>query len=181
MSGRSHNNRGAVRAVTALLALLLTGICVVVSACSATPPPQPAPTAIDVRMNVVVSADVNPDLQNRPSPIVVRIYQLKDDAAFRDAEFFALYDREQPTLAASLVSRNEFELLPGERRAVDMSFSTDTRFIAVAAAYRDIREADWRAVCGRGPVGVIATAGRPCLAIAVNRTGVGFVAPKSKP
>jgi type VI secretion system protein VasD len=124
------------------LALVSAGL-VWLAACGSSPPKPQA-----LKLNIAVSADVNPDTQNRPSPIVVRVYQLKDDAAFKDAEFFVLYDKEQATLAAALVSREEFELAPGEHRAVDYKLSPDAHFVAVAAAYRDIRNAAWRAEIG---------------------------------
>ena len=65
--------------------------------CSSPPPKPPQP--VNVKLTLVASPDVNPDGQNRPSPIVVRIYQLKDDTGFKDADYFALYDKEAATLA----------------------------------------------------------------------------------
>ncbi len=58
-----------------------------------------------LRPTLVVAQDVNPDRAGRPSPIVVRIYQLKEEGAFNNADYFALMDKEQETLGASLVSR----------------------------------------------------------------------------
>jgi len=108
------------------IALLLAACAALASCASAPPKPQP----ITAKLSIIVSADVNPDAQNRPSPIVIRLYQLKDDAAFKDADFFALYDKEEATLAAALVSRVEFELAPGERRNVDFTMSLDARLSA---------------------------------------------------
>jgi type VI secretion system protein VasD len=119
-----------------LLAAALLG-----SAC-ASHPPKPAPA----RLTVTARADLNPDASGRPSPVVLRIFQLKDDAAFKDADFFALFDKEQATLAASLIDRQEFELAPGDSRTVDFPVSGDAKFLGVLAAFRDIRNADWRAL-----------------------------------
>ena len=149
---------------------LLAG-CAALMACS-TPPPKPQP--VNLKLNITASADVNPDAQNRPSPVVIRIYQLKDDAAFKGADFFALYDKEEATLAAALVSRVEFELAPGEKKTVDYSVSPDTRFIGVVAAYRDIRNAQWRAESGTVEKGVADLLKKNKIAIAVNRASVSF-------
>jgi type VI secretion system protein VasD len=150
--------------------LLLAGLAWL-SGCGSSPPkPQP------IKMNIVVSADVNPDAENRPSPIVVRVYQLKDDAAFKDADFFTLYDKEQATLAAALVSREEFELAPGEHRAVDYKLSPDAHFVAVAAAYRDIRNAAWRAETGAPDKRMINMVKKNKIGIAVDRARVSFAA-----
>jgi type VI secretion system protein VasD len=125
-------------------------------------------------LNIVVSADVNPDSQNRPAPIVVRVYQLKDDAAFKDADFFALYDKEQATLAAALVSREEYELAPGEHRTVDFLLPHDTRYVGVAAAYRDIRNAQWRAQFGAPDKDLVKLVKKNQIGIAVDRARVSF-------
>ena len=120
--------------------------CVLLGACAAKPAnrhhhrPKPQPVAL----TIVVSADVNPDSQSRPSPIVVRLYQLKDDAAFKAADFYALYDKDQATLGAALVSREDFQFAPGERHSADIPVSTEAQFIGAIAAYRDIRNAQWR-------------------------------------
>lgn len=113
------------------------------SAC-ASQPPKPAPT----QAVIMASAAVNPDSLGRPSPVVVRIYQLRGDAEFKDAGFFALYDHEKATLGSSLIMRDERTLFPGQRVQLDLALSPDARFLAVAAAYRDLRSSRWRAVVG---------------------------------
>jgi type VI secretion system protein VasD len=113
-------------------------------AACASKPAKPAPT----QAVVIASADVNPDSMGRPSPVVVRIYQLSGDAQFNDAGFFALYDNEQATLGSSLIMRDERTLFPGQQVSLDLALSPETRFLGVAAAYRDVRSARWRAVVG---------------------------------
>lgn len=144
------------------------------TACKSAPPPPPKPHT--VKLTVSASADANPDAQNRPSPIVVRIYQLKDDAAFKDADFFALYDKEQATLAAALISREEFEVAPGAQKIVDYQLSLDTRFVGAAAAYRDIRNAAWRAEIGSQDKGLEGIAKKTKLNISAGRASVALSA-----
>lgn len=149
--------------------------CVLLVACAAKPakPPKPQP----VTLTIAVSADVNPDSQTRPSPIVVRLYQLKDDAAFKAADFYALYDKDQATLGAALVSREDFEFAPGERHSADMPLSTDAQFIGVIAAYRDIRNAQWRTLTAAPEKGIVNIVKKNKLAIAIERARVSFVTP----
>ena len=47
--------------------------------------------------------DINPDMNGRPSPIVLRIYALKSDDIFNNADFFALYEND-----ASILGRRSF-------------------------------------------------------------------------
>jgi type VI secretion system protein VasD len=124
----------------ALFALLAAGACA-----KAAPPPALPPITIAAppesrtksAMTVAAAADTNPDGSGRPSPIVVRVYQLKTDAAFKGADFFALYDDDQKVLGAELISRDEYVLNPSERKTIDVTVSRDTRFIGALAAFRD--------------------------------------------
>ncbi|HXR92262.1 MAG TPA: type VI secretion system lipoprotein TssJ [Steroidobacteraceae bacterium] len=116
--------------------------CLALVAC-ASKPPKPAPMT---PTQIVVSADVNPDSSGRASPIVVRLFQLRNDGEFATADFFPLYDKEKEVLGASLISREEYVLVPGEKRAFNLAINPDARFIGVIAAYRDIRSARWRAL-----------------------------------
>jgi type VI secretion system protein VasD len=95
---------------------------------------------------LVASSDANPDSAGRPSPVVLRVFQLRNDGEFAGADFFALYDKEKEVLGASLISREEYVLAPGEARKLDLPVSADARFIGVIVAFRDIRAARWRAL-----------------------------------
>jgi len=170
-----HRRSETMRTFRAFPIALLLAACAALASCASAPPkPQP----ITAKLSIIVSADVNPDAQNRPSPIVIRLYQLKDDAAFKDADFFALYDKEEATLAAALVSRVEFELAPGERRNVDFTMSLDARFIGVTAAYRDIRGAAWRVLSGAADKGAIDVIKDNKMTLSVERARVHFGAAK---
>jgi type VI secretion system protein VasD len=150
MSPHIDHDPARLRDVRARLSGALVCCLVIALAGCASKPPKPVKT----RLVVTAKADVNPDADGRASPIVVRVYQLKEDAAFRDAEYFAIVDREQATLAASLVSRKELTLAPGDQQTLDFPVSADARYIAVAAGYRDIRNADWRVVKGAPKKGI---------------------------
>lgn len=105
-----------------------------------------AEAKVTAPMTVAASADANPDSTGRPSPVVVRVYQLRADAAFSGADFFALFDDEQKVLGAELISRDEFVLAPAERRTLDVVVAGQTRFVGAIAAFRDIRNSQWRMV-----------------------------------
>jgi type VI secretion system protein VasD len=130
------------------------------SACAKAPPPAalppitiaaPAETKTKSAMTLTASADTNPDATGRPSPVVVRVYQLKTDAAFKGADFFALYDDDQKVLGQELISRDEYVLAPSDRKTIDVAVSRDTRFVGALAAFRDIRNAEWRGLVVAAP------------------------------
>ena len=121
--------------------LLTAAFCMALLGCGSKPP-KPSPT----HAQIIVSGDVNPDSSGRASPIVVRVFQLRNDGEFASADFFALYDKEKEVLGASFLSREEYVLSPGETRKFDMPVNPEARFLGVVAAYRDIRSAHWRAL-----------------------------------
>lgn len=146
-------------------------VALVAVSCGKAPPPAPPPMTIaagagakiKAPMTFSVSADANPDATGRPSPIVVRVYQLKTDAAFTAAEFFALFDDEQKVLGPELISRDEFVLAPSERKTIDVALSGETRYVGAIAAFRDIRNSQWR---------VLVPAPKKGLTVAVEKTRI---------
>lgn len=105
---------------------------------------QPSPTQLQARL--AAAATINPDVSGRPSPVVVRLYALRAASAFENADFFTLYDNEVAALKDSLLGREEMEIVPGGSLEISREFPPDTQFLGVAAAFRDIDQARWRAV-----------------------------------
>lgn len=99
---------------------------------------------VQERMLITASAEVNPDVNGRPSPIVVRVLQLRGDTEFLAANYFALYGNEKGTLGESFVQRDEYVLHPGEQHEGHLWVAPDTRFVGVIAAFRDVNVAHWR-------------------------------------
>lgn len=124
------------------LLVALLAACALAGVGCASKPPKPVPA----HAQLIASADTNPDSSGRASPVVVRLFQLRDDGEFATADFFALYDKEKETLGASLVSREEYVLEPGETRSLELPLKTEARFLGAIAAFRDIRSARWRAL-----------------------------------
>jgi type VI secretion system protein VasD len=123
-------------------AVLVCAVLAVVG-CAAKPPKPVVAKAL-----VLASPTVNPDATGRPSPVVVRVYQLRGDAEFNGADFFAVFDHEKETLGASLIMREERTLNPGEKAEFDLPVSPEARFVGAVAAFRDIRSTRWKALAG---------------------------------
>lgn len=92
------------------------------------------------------SSQLNPDLNHRPSPIVLHLLELKHPVAFENADFFSLYQRPRQALAPDLVAIEELELRPGEKRALKLTVQAGSRYVAVLAAYRNLPESNWRLI-----------------------------------
>lgn len=108
---------------------------------AAPPPPTPVPAVVTIS----VSGDVNPDSTGRPSPILVRLYELKDQGNFDQSDYFALMDKESDTLGATLVApHEEYQMQPGEKKVLEMKIPPEAHFIGVTAGYRDLPNSKWR-------------------------------------
>lgn len=97
-------------------------------------------------LTLTASDEVNPDLHGRPSPVVVRLLELRHPVAFENADFFSLYARAEQTLPKDWVSSEELELRPGDRLAFKLSVEPQSRYVGVLAAYRDLPQVQWRLV-----------------------------------
>lgn len=168
VSANASAGRGLVRASTMLRALTLAAACGLALASCAAKPAKPAPT----RTQLTASANVNPDASGRASPIVVRLFQLRNDGEFAAADFFALYGKEKETLAATLISREEYVLEPGETRAIELSLDPQARVIGALAAFRDIRASRWRALTQSPEKKLTDLLGKKSLTLVVDQDSV---------
>ncbi len=113
------------------------------SGCSALSPSSDL-TKLDLSLQG--SDQLNPDLNGRPSPVVIRLLELKHPVAFDNADFFSLYQRPKEALSPDLVIQEELELRPGEQRDLRLFVQEGSRYVGVLAAYRDLPESNWRFV-----------------------------------
>ena len=101
-------------------------------------------TKLDIRFTA--SGDLNPDISGRPSPLVVRLYELKAPSIFEQADFFSLYDYGKETLGPDFVALEELTLKPGEQLDMKLALQNSTNYIAIMGAYRDMNGSNWRRV-----------------------------------
>ena len=103
-----------------------------------------APRTLDI--TVQAGSQLNLDSRDRNAPLVVRIYTLKAPVGFQQADFFSLFERDQTLLAADMLSKEEFQLQPGESRRFLLEIKGEARVVGVIGAFRDLERANWRAV-----------------------------------
>ncbi|MCC8955317.1 type VI secretion system lipoprotein TssJ [Bradyrhizobium sp. Pear77] len=94
----------------------------------------------------VIEADelVNPNAHGKPSPVVVRIYELKSTTTFTQAQFFELFDDDTKRLGPDLVAKREVELTPGDKVDFERDTPIETRNVGVIAGFRAGNDAQWR-------------------------------------
>ncbi|MCX7059121.1 MAG: type VI secretion system lipoprotein TssJ [Proteobacteria bacterium] len=155
---------GSVIVVVALAALA--------GGCASKPPaPPPPPPPVVMSLAVHLASDGNPDGEGRASPVVVRIYQLRSEDAFKGLDLEALYYRDKDALAADLVARDEWTLRPGEAHDSKWQLAPEVRAIAVVGALRSYRAVPWRVSIPVLPATNLATAQRS-VQVEIGRDGV---------
>lgn len=99
-----------------------------------------------ITMQVASQPNVNPDNSGRPSPVIVKVYEMRGDLAFRQSDFQTLFETPMRVLGASLVAADELTFVPGEARVVEYAPMPETRYVGVLAGFRQMERAKWRAV-----------------------------------
>jgi type VI secretion system protein VasD len=135
--------RRAGRRAALLLLPLALGACSVFSS-SGGAPPQKEPSNLQIA--ITSDVDLNTDVKGRGAPLLLRVYELKSDVAFQDAQFFALQDNAKAALGADLLAVDQFIIRPGETREIKRKSNPETTAIGVFAGYRDLPNSVWRVV-----------------------------------
>lgn len=135
--------RHLVRVMILIVALTLSA-CGVVNTLNR--PDDPSPTAVPTAtFEVIAERSLNPDVNGVPKPVLLRFYELRAKAAFERAGFLDLQDKDETQLGGDFVRRDEFLIVPGERRVLERKGNPDVRAFGFFAAYRDLERSTWRA------------------------------------
>lgn len=121
----------------AALSIIVFGLI----SCGSAPPQK---TTHEFQIRIATTDDVNPDVESRPSPIVLHVLQLTDVDAFYRAEYFSLARDDASSLGGDVLNKTEVVLKPGESRQLAMELNQQTAYLGFVAGYRDIEHAKWR-------------------------------------
>lgn len=103
------------------------------------PPPRTATLIIQG------GTDLNPDANGRASPIVLRLYLVRDPEPILSAELDALQLREQEIVAPVQLWRRELTLQVGQRVEMPLELPADARALAAWADFRTPVGNYWKA------------------------------------
>ncbi|PVZ09741.1 MULTISPECIES: type VI secretion system lipoprotein TssJ [unclassified Pseudomonas] len=128
--------------------LLLAGACAL-AACGHARPDEPATAAqgpAQVVLHFSAIASLNPGPEGQPTPVRVRVFELRNAGRFRGADYFALVEQPGQALGDDLVDRDELLVQPGEQRDLVRRVNPATRQLGIVVGYRALDRAQWRDV-----------------------------------
>ena len=112
----------------------------------------------DLEIKFKVDADVNPDDDRKPSPLFIRMYQLKSTKMFSRANFIDLYEKDKEVLGADMISKQILRRIkPGESRDENFILDKDVRFIGLYAEFLQYKNASYKLLIPVVPTNVIGT------------------------
>ena len=139
MNASKSTRKSVLQSVmVSLLSIAMLGL---LSACAGGPPPREP-----LDMQISASADVNPDTQGRPSPVILHIVELSSTEQFNRLDYMGLTQPSGAGLGADLMGKSQMVLQPGEAKSLPMELNPQTTAIGLVAGYRDIDNATWRKV-----------------------------------
>lgn len=143
------NNRSTTIYSVAKRAMLLAFLLIAVAGCSSSKSRVGGVFNLDtdLKLTLQVSSDINPDDNNRPSPVFVRFYQLKSTTAFDKADFIDIYERDKEIFGGDIVNKQSLKpLVPGETRTERLVLEPGTRAIAIYAEFSQYAGSTYKVV-----------------------------------
>lgn len=101
----------------------------------------------DLKLTFKVAADINPDDKKTPSPLFIRLYELKSPKVFERATFLELFERDKEVLGGDMLGKQQLKRIkPGED--VELSFVVDekTQFVGLFAEFLQYKNSNYRVV-----------------------------------
>lgn len=103
-----------------------------------------APKAENIGIQISASADVNPDLQSRPSPVILHVIELNSEEQFNRLDYMSLTQPSGAALGQDMLGKTRLILSPGDTKQLPLELNAQTTFIGLVAGFRDIDNAIWR-------------------------------------
>ncbi len=145
---------------TAVKPILIFIFCLGISACSTLNTKIGGLFNADTDLTLAfnVAADINPDDKSTPSPLFIRMYELKSTTQFERANFFDLYEKDKAMLGDSMIAKQRLKRLkPGESREEEFVLNKETRFVGLFAEFLKYKSASFKVIIPVEPTNVIAS------------------------
>lgn len=105
-----------------------------------------ASCASTVKINVTSARYINPDVNNTPLPVQVKVFELTNKQSFLSASFNDLWRNASSALGSSLLDSQSVMVSPSSKTSVRIDRNKKARYIGVVAIFRRPGMGNWRAV-----------------------------------
>lgn len=136
MNPSKFSNKHVFRSI--IISLLTVAMVGLLSACAG------APKRENLGLQISATADVNPDMQGRPSPVILHVLELNSTEQFNRLDYMGLTQPSGSALGPELLGKSQVILQPGESKTLPLELNPMTTAIGLVAGYRDIDNAVWR-------------------------------------
>jgi type VI secretion system protein VasD len=119
---------------------------VALAACAGAAPPPETPKKCppqSVILSLLASSSINPTPNGAPRPVVVRVYQLKNDARLYNASFEDVWHDDKTALGDDVVKMDEVQLYPASRLDVKFERSEPVQHVAAVALFQEPKGHSW--------------------------------------
>ena len=97
-----------------------------------------------VDLKVTASQNLNPDLNERPSPVVLGFYELTDKIPFKSLGFSKISYQSYQNLKTTLIDYSTIEVRPSEIKNRLIKLHHNTAYLGIVAAYRQLDNSRWK-------------------------------------
>ena len=102
----------------------------------------------DLKIEFLIDADINQDELGVPSPLFIRMYELKSDKMMKKADFIDIYENDKETLGADLVGEVHKlkRFTPGVNRIEQFVLGKNTQYVGLYAEFFDFKESQFKVI-----------------------------------
>lgn len=101
----------------------------------------------NLKIEFVMDSDINPDERKTPSPLFIRMYELKATKMIRRADFIEIYERDKEVLGADMVAVHKLRHFePGEGRAEHFVLHKDTNYVVLYGEFLKFKDAKYKLI-----------------------------------
>lgn len=99
-----------------------------------------------IELTFYAAKDINPDINGRPSPLAISIFQLANTSSFIKTDYMSLLDPAGFNLGRDLIAFDSLMLMPGEIRKVEYPIAKEEKALAIIAGYRSLHSGERQVV-----------------------------------
>lgn len=101
----------------------------------------------DLKIEFLVDANINPNESGRPSPLFIRMYELKSNKMLKNADFLDIFEADKEALGADLVVKHKLKRIkPGENRVDQFVLDPEAKYVGLYAEFFNFKAAKYKLI-----------------------------------